>query len=106
MSALATGEAVAVIGTAVVGVIGWAAKHWLYDQLHERLSRFEDRIDERTYPIQPGANGGNSLPDAIAILTRLESRFDKMDDRLVEVGDTANRTEAIVKTHLDWHNAQ
>lgn len=53
--------AVAAIGY----VIGWSFRHLIVKPI-ERL------IDERTELIQPTANGGNSLPDALKILNRLE----------------------------------
>lgn len=34
-------------------------------------------IDTMTYAIQPHANGGNSLPDVIKSLVRLEDKLDK-----------------------------
>ena len=42
-------------------------------------------IDTATYPIQNHANGGKSLPDAIATLNRIELRVGEIDDRLVAV---------------------
>jgi hypothetical protein len=42
-------------------------------------------IDTATYPIQNHANGGKSLPDAIATLNRIESRITEIDERLVAV---------------------
>jgi uncharacterized oligopeptide transporter (OPT) family protein len=34
-------------------------------------------IDTMTYAIQPHANGGNSLPDVIKSLVRLEDKLDR-----------------------------
>lgn len=34
-------------------------------------------IDQMTYPLQPHANGGNSLPDVVRALHRLEEKIDK-----------------------------
>ena len=34
-------------------------------------------IDHMTYAIQPHANGGNSLPDAIRAIQRVEEKLDK-----------------------------
>ena len=42
-------------------------------------------IKELTYPIQKNANGGHSLPDAIATLNRIEFRICEIDERLVAV---------------------
>lgn len=46
-------------------VIGWSFRRFI-------ISPLEKFIDERTKLIQPTANGGNSLPDALKILNRLE----------------------------------
>lgn len=53
--------AVAAIGY----VVGWSFSRLVIRPL-------EKFIDERTVLIQPTANGGNSLPDALRILNRLE----------------------------------
>lgn len=34
-------------------------------------------IKEQTYPIQPMANGGRSLPDVAAAVNRIEKRLDE-----------------------------
>lgn len=34
-------------------------------------------IKEQTYPIQPTANGGRSLPDVAAAIARIEKRLDE-----------------------------
>ena len=46
-------------------------------------------IDKATYQIQPGSNGGNSLPDAIKAIKRVEQKIEKLSKRL-----------DIVETHL------
>jgi hypothetical protein len=42
-------------------------------------------IDKATYPIHPDANGGKSLPDAIAGITRIESKIEKIESRLTRL---------------------
>lgn len=42
-------------------------------------------IDQMTYPLQPFANGGKSLPDIAATVNRIESKLSEVDDRLVAV---------------------
>ena len=42
-------------------------------------------IDQATYPINPNANGGRSLPDAISALNRIESKIDSMDKRITKL---------------------
>lgn len=39
-------------------------------------------IDNATYPIHPEANGGKSLPDVIAGITRIELKVNEIDERL------------------------
>lgn len=40
-------------------------------------------IDTATYPIHPEANGGRSLPDAIAGISRIEEKVCEIDQRLL-----------------------
>jgi hypothetical protein len=40
-------------------------------------------IDTATYPIHPEANGGRSLPDAIAEIARIEEKVYEIDQRLL-----------------------
>ena len=42
-------------------------------------------IDQATYPINPNANGGKSLPDAIAGITRIEQKIESIDIRLTRL---------------------
>jgi len=42
-------------------------------------------IDHATYPLQPFANGGKSLPDIAATVNRIEIKLTEVDDRLVAV---------------------
>ena len=49
----------------------------------------QNYIDKATYQIQPGSNGGNSLPDAIKAIKRVEQKIEKLSKRL-----------DIVETHL------
>lgn len=39
-------------------------------------------IDKATYQIQPGANGGSSLPDAIAAIKKIDSKLNKIDAKV------------------------
>ena len=95
------------IATCISAVLAWVFKHWVFDLMSERI---ENRIDERTYPIQSDANGGSSLPDAIKLMRQFKEevnhRFDKIEDRQIQIGDTTIATNAMVTSHLDWHNAQ
>lgn len=42
-------------------------------------------IDQATYPIHPEANGGRSLPDAIAGIARIEQKVCEIDERLTHL---------------------
>ena len=49
-------------------------------------------IDQMTYAIQPHANGGSSLPDAIKIVNRIETKVNEIDDRLLAVEDLVTKS--------------
>lgn len=42
-------------------------------------------IDKMTYAIQPTSNGGNSLPDVVRALARIEQTIEALDKRLDKV---------------------
>ena len=48
----------------------------------------QNYIDKATYPISPTANGGKSLPDAIRVIKRIETKLEKMDARVQVLEDT------------------
>ena len=48
----------------------------------------QNYIDKATYPISPTSNGGKSLPDAIRGIKRIESKLEKMDQRVQVLEDT------------------
>jgi hypothetical protein len=56
-------------------------------------------IDIATAQIQPNANGGKSLPDAITILERLEFRQLNTNDRV-------QRVEDMLSQHLEMHTTR
>ena len=55
-------------------------------------------IDTATYPIAAHANGGKSLPDAIATLNRIESRMSDLDYRLNSIEELVTKPTRIKKT--------
>lgn len=61
-----------VIGTAasLLAVVGVLGKVLI-------LNPLKHFIREQTYPIQPTANGGRSLPDIAAAVDRIEKRLDE-----------------------------
>jgi hypothetical protein len=42
-------------------------------------------IDKMTYPIQPTANGGKSLPDLIDSVKRIERKIENIDRRVEKI---------------------
>lgn len=66
--------------------IGWSIKRWV----ESIVSDVNVRVEERTKPIQPGANGGKSLPDAISLLDRVDSKVDSVHDRVDELHEKVN----------------
>lgn len=49
------------------------------------LKPIKHYIDQATYPIHPEANGGRSLPDAIAGIARIEQKVCEIDERLTHL---------------------
>lgn len=60
------GGAVLVAFGIIGGLAGFAA--WLMKRIDARITLVAHRLDERTQPIQPDANGGLSLPDVVKML--------------------------------------
>lgn len=61
-------------------VVGWSFSRFVIRPL-------EKFIDERTALIQPTANGGNSLPDALKILNRLEHNQAIIRNDVIKIKD-------------------
>lgn len=53
-----------------IGIIAALGK-WLV------VNPLKSYIKEQTYPIQPTANGGRSLPDVASAIARIEHRLDE-----------------------------
>jgi hypothetical protein len=47
-------------------------------------------IKEQTYPIQPNANGGRSLPDVVLGIEAIKYRIDRLEQRIDKL-DTPNK---------------
>lgn len=45
-------------------------------------------IKEQTYPIQPNANGGKSLPDIADTVRRIDHRLESVERRVMRLEDT------------------
>ena len=67
--------------TAIGGVVYVIVKYVV-------VKPIQNYIDKATYPISPTANGGKSLPDAIRAIKRVESKLEKLDDRVQTLEDT------------------
>lgn len=63
-----------VIPTAAL-FITWIAKNWI-KQIIEEMGQ---KVETMTAPIQKEANGGWSLPDAIRLLTKIDSKMDMLN---------------------------
>lgn len=74
--------AIALLG----GWIVWSIKKWIED-IVEKMNK---NLETRTAPIQPNANGGKSLPDAITILTSVDTKIDRVHDRVDELHEKVN----------------
>ena len=81
--------AVAAAITAILLLGGLVFRHLVYRPL-VRL------IDDRTREIQPTANGGTSLPDAIRILRHLERRQSVIATQIEQL-------EAQIDSHIEFH---
>jgi len=81
--------AVAAAITAILLLGGLVFRHLVYRPL-VRL------IDDRTREIQPTANGGTSLPDAIRILRHLERRQSVIATQIEQL-------EAQLDSHIEFH---
>ena len=85
-------------GGAIVFVIAiWRIVKRIRKWIHSLVDRIVESIKEQTYPIQPHANGGNSLPDTNRMLKAIS-------ERQIEIGERTARMEGVMDTHLDWHN--
>lgn len=78
----------------LAGIVGaiYAAMRWVSKRLDTRVKEIATRLDERTYPIQPTANGGKSLPDAAnearkarELAEQAHARIERVETQSVEV---------------------
>ena len=52
------------------------------------VNPIKNYIDKATYQIQPGSNGGNSLPDAIKAIKKVDQKIEKLSKRVEALEDT------------------
>jgi len=79
--------AIAVGCTTLLGVVG----QWVV------VRPMKAWIKDLTYPIQPNANGGKSLPDVAVTVTRIETKIDNVESWLTKV-------DSRLIDHLSHHN--
>lgn len=84
-------------GFIVAAIAIWRISKRIKRWVHGISDRIVDEVRAATYPIQPNANGGNSLPDATKMLKAIA-------ERQAEIGDRTARMEGALDTHLSWHN--
>ena len=78
-----------IFGGSLIGLFLWIRKK-VRMRRQRMVEAIVKEIRESTYPIQPHANGGNSLPD-------LSKKIDGVALLVAEMHGSLN-------THLDWHN--
>ena len=54
-------------------------------------------IDQMTYPLQPFANGGKSLPDIAATVNRIESKQTDIEKRVVAIEELVTKPATRAK---------
>jgi hypothetical protein len=64
--------------SAILALLGIIVKYGI-------LKPIKAYIDQATYPINPNANGGRSLPDVVCTLARIEEKLDYLDQRLIKL---------------------
>jgi hypothetical protein len=80
MSLIVAGQYAAAIGT-ILGLAGVLFRFLV-------LLPLKAYIKELTYPIQPNANGGKSLPDIADKLNKVEAKIDGIERRVMRLEDT------------------
>jgi hypothetical protein len=64
--------------SAILALLGIIVKYGI-------LKPIKAYIDQATYPINPNANGGRSLPDVVCTLARIEEKLEYLDKRLIKL---------------------
>lgn len=68
------------------GWIVWSIKKWV----EGIVAKVNETMEHRTAPIQPGANGGKSLPDAIALLKEVDRKTSALHQRIDTLHEKTN----------------
>ena len=78
--------------TSLIGVLVWAAKRWL-----------QDEIERATYPIQKHANGGLSLPDVAKAAAETKQDVRDMRETQLEIHAILGEIRGGFAAHLVNH---
>jgi hypothetical protein len=81
-------EIISVISTSI-GILTVLGK-WLI------VLPLKNLIREQTYPIQPNANGGKSLPDIARVTIEIKTSLDALAHQI-------DRVEGRLDTHIEQH---
>jgi hypothetical protein len=83
MTGVLTAGQYATATLAIVGLLGVLYRFFV-------LLPLKNFIKEQTYPIQPNANGGRSLPDVVLGIEAIKYRIDRLEQRIDKL-DTPNK---------------
>ena len=78
MSAFITVGEVATASLAIIALAGVLGRYLV-------VIPIKNYIKELTYPIQPNANGGKSLPDIAATVARIDKRVEGIERRVMRL---------------------
>lgn len=84
--------AIGLLLTGLFGLVAFAAKKWV-----------EDVVTKATYPLQPHANGGLSLPDVARAARRTEEAVEAIADRQLDIYKMVGEVSGAVSAHLKNH---
>lgn len=80
----------------VLAWVGWSAKKWV----ETVFADMNAKIEQRTYPIQPNANGGKSLPDANDKLDVIEDKIDTLHGRITDLARDVSHLTGRFDEHI------
>jgi hypothetical protein len=78
-------SALFMLSLAIIGALIGLGRWWL----KKLRSIIREEIEEFTAPIQPTANGGNSLPD-------VSRKVQKLEDMILEIKDSSEETRELL----------
>jgi len=79
----------------------WGLGKWIGRLLDHRMAAIATRVDDRTAPVQPGANGGLSLPDAARQARAAQEAARAAQEASDSVVDRMERVENRLDSLLD-----